>query len=266
MSALPLTTALAVFSAGLLLAEPVQSKSCPRDSVQVGRLCVDKYEASVWEIPPARKGLIENLRQGRITSAASLTRATQRGVTSDDYGVGCPGTGSGCKSFYAVSIPAVTPSAYITWFQALAACRNAGKRLLTNAEWQAAALGTPVAETDDGAADCNLASATFTVPEDPTPTGSRSGCVSDVGAFDMAGNLWEWVADWTEVAAGCTNWDEAHGNDLSCVGGNGMRHLPGALLRGGSFDGRRAGVFAVNAVFDPSSAFFAFGFRCGREL
>src|SRR5712691_6610210 len=96
--------------------------------------------------------------------------AIQHGATGDDYGSGCPPTGNGCVNFYAVSIAGVTPSRFITWFQAAAAARNAGKRLPTNAEWQAAALGTP-----DGV--CNTSSFV------PAATGSAAGCVSAVGAF-----------------------------------------------------------------------------------
>jgi hypothetical protein len=44
-------------------------------------------------------------------------------------------------NIYAVSIPGVTPSRFITWFQAAAAARNAGKRLPSNAEWQATGAG-----------------------------------------------------------------------------------------------------------------------------
>ncbi len=241
-------------------------QACPRDSVLVGRLCVDKYEASVWEIPASKPWLIAAVREGRIASATGLAGAIQHGVGGDDYDPACPDTGAGCTTFYAASLPSVTPSASLTWFQAVAACRNAGKRLLTNAEWQAAALGTPDHNRDDGVADCNVASTTFALPEDPVPTGSRTGCVSDVGAFDMTGNLWEWVGDWTETAAHCVHWDPAYGSDVTCFDGGGVNHAPAALLRGGTFDGVSAGVFAVNAAFDPTSSFSAFGFRCGREL
>jgi len=259
--------ALAALVGCVLLAEPVAAKKCPGDSVQVGNVCVDKYEASVWEIAPANTALIKKVQKGRIGAVADLAGAAARGVTGDDYGTGCPDTGNGCMHFYAVSVPATTPSRHVTWFQAAAACANAGKRLLTNQEWQVAALGTPDPGTDDGISDCNITSATNVLPEDPVASGSRSLCVSDRGAFDMVGNLWEWVADWTDLAPLCTNWDAAHGTDRSCVGGDGSVNLPGALLRGGFFNfGTDAGVFTIFASGDPTLSNNHVGFRCARGL
>ena len=152
-----------------------------------------------------------------------------------------PGHGNGCTGYYAVSLAAVTPSAYITWFQAAAACRNSGKRLATNQEWQAAAFGTPDLGTDNGLTDCNVDSVFM-----PTDTGSRTSCESDMGAFDLVGNVQEWVADWGDQATNCTVWSPTFGDDVSCMGGDGSVNLPGALLRGGYWlDGPAAGVFAV---------------------
>jgi formylglycine-generating enzyme required for sulfatase activity len=182
----------------------------------------------------------------------------------NDYPPACPLTGNGCTNDYAVSIAGVVPSVYITWFQAAAACRNSGKRLVTNFEWQAAALGTPDPGTDNGTTDCNIGTANAVVN-----TGSRSQCVSDVGAFDMVGNLYEWVADWASFTTGCTNWDGLHGGDEACVGGNGYAGgFPDALARGGNFlSGTNAGVFAVVGFnISPGFSGSGLGFRCAREL
>jgi formylglycine-generating enzyme required for sulfatase activity len=174
--------------------------------------------------------------------------------------VSCPDTGNGCTGHYAVSLAGVTPAAFINWFQAAAACRNSGKRLATNQEWQAAAFGTPDPGTDNGIGDCNVNSVFAT-----TLAGARASCESDVGAFDMVGNLYEWVADWGDVASGCDTWSPAFGGDITCMGGAGTINFPGALLRGGFWAlGSNVGVFVVDGGLDPSNADSDIGFRCAR--
>jgi hypothetical protein len=84
------------------------------------------------------------------------------------------------------SVIGVLPKTGINYFDAADACAKAGKRLLTNAEWQMAAKGTPVAVTSG--AGCNGSSALKNTDADPT-------CVSSYGVIDMVGNASEWVAD-----------------------------------------------------------------------
>ena len=242
----------------LVLAAPAAATDCPPDSVQSGNLCMDKYEASVWETTDPT--VIRLIQSGRITLAKLLAAgAVQHGVSSHDYGKGCLDTGNGCVDFYAVSIPRVTPSTYLTWFQAAAAARNSGKRLPTNAEWQVAAFGTPDLGTDDGTIDCNIG-----WYGDTLSTGSRSACVSDVGAFDMVGNAAEWVADWTPRSTFCIS--AMFFGDRNCLAGtDGGSPGPGALLRGGGFAERSdAGVFEVRGDIPPVLQHRAIGFRAAR--
>jgi formylglycine-generating enzyme required for sulfatase activity len=230
-----------------------QIPACPPDSVRVGAACLDKYEASVWQVPPADVALIRKIRLGSVTLADLQAGATQRGASSDDYGAACIDSGVGCLDLYAVSIPGVAPSRRLTWFQAIAAARNAGKRLLTNAEWQAAALGTP-----DGA-PCLV-----TIGPPGGPTGS-AGCVSNTGLFDMVGNLSEWVADWTLLNPGlpCVTGYYAS-NDFNCLSGLIVANGPGAIVRGGNFqDALAAGAFAVGAL-PPTFESDSLGFRGAR--
>src|SRR5262249_15156760 len=148
----------------------------------VGYVCVDKFEASVWEIPASNTKLINKVSKGKATLAdLTAAGATQRGVgATGPYP--CDGTGNSCDDIYAVSIAGVKPSAAITWFQAQQACLNAGKRLLTNAEWQGAATGTPDPGTDNDSTDCNVSYNGFPA-NDPVNTGSGANCVSRGGAF-----------------------------------------------------------------------------------
>lgn len=253
---------------GLVVTEA--EAGCPGDSVRSGNICIDKYEASVWEIPnvAANEGLIDKVKKGKATLAnltsptAIANGVTQLGLAAGDLAAaGCPDSGNGCVDFYAVSIAGVTPSRFITWFQAAAAARNSRKRLPTNAEWQAAALGTPdTGGADDGTTTCN----TDNLVPGASATGSRSGCVSDVGARDMVGNVWELVADWVPLSTACPGWG-GFSDDRMCLAGASTTSGPGALIRGGAWGGGTdAGVFTVEGLFQPSDSSSSVGFRCGR--
>ncbi len=260
-----------VFSMSLLLVSSALAQRCPRDSELAGRTCVDTYEASVWEIPDTQRRLIRRVRRGNVTEASLIAGgATLLGSDADDYGAACPDSGNGCTDVYAVSIAGVIPSRFITWFQAAAACRNAHKELLPNHVWQAAALGTPdTGGADDDTTTCNTDHQPSVVS--PAPTGSRSDCFSDVGVFDMVGNLSEWVADWVPRSTGAlAEWDflpqEPNDDFMTMVGTiSPDPGGPGALIRGGNFaNAERAGVFTVSGANTPQSSGSGLGFRCGR--
>ena len=155
----------------------------------------------------------------------------------------------------------MAPSAFSTWFQAQQACANAGKRLPSNAEWQAAAAGTPDPGPDNGTTDCNTSNSGLGM----TLTGSRNVCVSSRGAFDMVGNLSEWVADWLPRSPVCGTWsaDVSPTGDAQCLAGTATTGEPGALVRGGGwFDGASAGPLTVIGAFAPSLSSDHVGFRC----
>jgi len=249
--------------------------TCPADSVKVGTACIDRYEASVWQIPPTNKALVKKVQDGKATLAdltsGGATLLSPSSLCDPPYPDNFPVTGNWTPTsgsnppspgVYAVSIPGVLPSACITWFQANQACRLSGKRLARNDEWQAAAQGTPDPGTDNGTSDCNISST-----GDAVNTGSRSNCKSSWGAFDMVGNVSEWVADWGDLADGCTNWPADFGSDQSCFAGPGagLLNLPGPVFRGGDFNlGTDAGVFFVSSFFFPTDSDFFLGFRCAR--
>lgn len=88
------------------------------------------------------------------------------------------------------------PMNEVTWYGARAYCLWRGGRLPSEAEWEKAARGTDERTFPWGEEiSCDLANFAGcvygAVPVDSYPEG-----VSPYGAYNMAGNVMEWVADW----------------------------------------------------------------------
>jgi formylglycine-generating enzyme required for sulfatase activity len=229
---------------------------CSQDMVFVstekGGFCIDQYEASADP----------NCPSPNPTSQADTRANLDR------------------QDCHPVSKSGMPPWSYISQTQAAVACAKAGKRLPSDAEWYQASLGTPDPSSNWTLDDCQVAK---NWTSQPGLTGSGKNCYSPYGAYDMIGNVWEWVR--AEIVDGSLNGkplpssgyvkevniegipiatdeqapDTNHNQDYLWIKNKETR----GMARGGYWDNQKeAGQFAVYLVSPPSFVGEGVGFRC----
>ena len=150
------------------------------------------------------------------------------------------------------------PVVFVTWHAAAAFCRSIGKRLPTEAEWEYAARGGLVGKEfpwGDEMPDKTVANF----------SGSEFGAPIKVGGYkpngfwlyDMAGNVWEFLADeWGKYPTDVSRTNPSIADDF-------LQVKTRRALRGGSFGGSAINLrVTYRDSHAPENAVEHVGFRC----
>lgn len=180
------------------------------------------------------------------------------------------------------------PVVHISWDDAMAYCKWAGKRLPTEAEWERAARGgldgkryvwgsEPV---DESQPQCNIWQGHFPdkhtdADKFPRTAPVKSFPANGYGLYEMPGNVWEWCSDWYRPDVYLLQIKQADGGVVKNPQGPDKSYdpsepfAPKRVHRGGSFlcndsycsnyrpSGRRGTT--------PDSGMSHLGFRCVKS-
>jgi formylglycine-generating enzyme required for sulfatase activity len=157
------------------------------------------------------------------------------------------------------------PVVNVNWYAAVAYCQWEGKRLPTEAEWEFAARGGQTVLFPWGDEMPNGKRANF--------SGSGLGTTSAVGAyppngyglFDMAGNVWQFLADEWQAYPANARKNPVAGGKRFAEGKSFLQVTTRRVIRGGSYEGASVNLWVEYRDSHPPNGSREFvGFRCAK--
>jgi formylglycine-generating enzyme required for sulfatase activity len=186
---------------------------CPDDMVLAGSFCIDRYEA------PNQKGAKPLVMQSAVGADKWCKQIGKRLCTEDEWEAACEGPQ---KSVYPYGNKHIT-----------SACNDDKIWKVVNesvlATWPSPAAQAEVQKLYQG-----------------DPSGSNDKCVSTFGAFDLTGNVEEWVVR-----------TQPHANNYP--------HVLKGCYWSGCYGGSKPTCQSTNPAHPSGFMFYETGFRCCKD-
>jgi formylglycine-generating enzyme required for sulfatase activity len=246
----------------------------PPHQVRLSPFCLDKTEVTVAAYRQCTKEPRNGVTCSSVPATTHLTGASAEALKFDAQF--CNGDKAEKNNH---------PVNCVDWTHADAYCRWSGNALPTEAQWEYAARGTdgrkyPWGSNEPGAKLLNASGTECRAMADKlgrkgwkvmykeddgagatSPVGAYLPGASPFGALDMAGNVWEWVADWYAPypASGKATAEDPKGPDKSPASGR--------VIRGGGWSNFDASWVRATRrhKYDVSFRGNYVGFRCARQ-